>query len=207
MKCFVQQGILDRESDGFPPAFGLFNSTSAIGCLKVQVWPADLLVTTDFARTIHATRKHDLDLFLRPVHWIASSKNRSVVHCVILSPFEVHALLPSIRQHKTVTLHVYSCRVTMSMHTLENLSFCAFPAVPRCSLNPPITMLLNFFAGKLYLKSYEKYLLVCRFLGLASRPPDEQTQVACGEVMERGCPFTVSPVELLMVLVALRRKG
>ena len=75
-------------------------------------------------------------------------------------------------------------------------------------------MLLNLFADQLYLKSYE----VCRFLGIASRPPDEQTQVACDgfinptsrsgfdEVMGRDSPFTVSPVEFLRFLIALRRK-
>ena len=219
MKYFVQQDILDRESDGFQPAFEHFNSTSAIECLKVQAWPADLLVTTDFARTLHATGKHDLDLFLRPVHWIASSRNRNVVYCVELSPFEVHVLLPSIRQYKAVTLHVYSSRVSMSVHTLEDISFCAFAAVPRCSLNPPFAILLNLFADQLYLKSYEEYLSVCRFLRLASRPSDEQTQVACDgfinptsrsgfdDVMGRDCPFTVSPVEFLRLLIALRRKG
>ena len=219
VKCFVHQGVLDRDSDGFQPAFELFSSTSAMGYLEVQAWPADLLVTTDFARTVHASGKHDLDLFLRPVHWIVSGKNRNPVDCVVLSPFEAHALLPSIRQHKVVTLHVYSSRVSMSVHTLEDLSFCAIPAVPRYSPNPPFAMLLNLFAGQLYLKSYEEYLSVCRFLGLASRPPDEQIQVACDgfisptsrpgfdAIMERDCPFTISPVEFLRVLMALRRKG
>ena len=67
------------------------------------------------------------------------------------------------------------------MHTLEDLSFYAIPAIPRCSLNPPFAILLNLFAGQLYLKSCEEYLSACRFLGLASRPPDEQNQVAGNE--------------------------
>ena len=219
VKRFVQQGILERNSHGFQPAFELFSSTSAMECFEMQAWPGDLLVTADFARTVHASGKHHLDSFLRPVHWIVSRKNRNTVDCVVLSPFEAHALLPAIRQHKVVTLHVYSPRVSMSARTLEDLSFCAIPVVPKNWLNPPFAMLLNLFAGQLYLRSHEEYLSVCRFLGLASRPPNEQFQVACDgfvspasrpefdAVMERDCPFKTSPVEFLRILMALRRKG
>jgi len=219
VKSFVQWGILDRGSHAFQPAFEVFSSTSAVGCLEVVAWPVDLLVTTDFARTVHALGNQDLDSFLRPVHWIASGKKRNTVDCVVLSPFEAHALLPSIRQHKVVTLHIYSPRVSMSTRTLEDLSFCAIPAAPKYSLNPPFAMLLNLFAGQLYLRSYEEYLSICRFLGLGFRPPYERIQVACDgfisptsrsgfdAVMERDCPFTISPVEFLRILMALRRKG
>jgi len=107
----------------------------------------------------------------------------------------------------------------MSARTLDDLSFCAIPVVPKYSLNPPFAMLLNLFAGQLYLRSYEEYLSVCRFLGLGFRPSYEQIQVACDgfisptsrsefdAVMERDCPFTISPVEFVRILIALRRKG
>ena len=219
VKRFVHQGILDRDSDAFQPAFELFSSTSAMGCLEVGAWPVHLLITVDFARTVHPLGTRDLDSFLRPVHWIVSGKNHNTVDYVVLSPFEAHALLPSIRKHKIVTLHVYSPRINMSMRTLEDLSFCAIPAVPRCWANPPFAMLLNLFAGQLYLRTYEEYLSVCRFLGLGFRPPYEQSQVACDgfisptdrlgfdALMESVCPFTISPVEFLRILMALRRKG
>ncbi len=216
---FVNQGILDRDSHAFQPAFEVFSSTSAVECLEVEAWPVDLLVTTDFARTVHASENYGMNSFLRPVHWIASRENRKSIECVVLSPFEAHALLPSIRQHKVVTLHIYSPRVSMSARTLDDLSFCAIPVVPKYSLNPPFAMLLNLFAGQLYLRSYEEYLSVCRFLGLGFRPSYEQIQVACDgfisptsrsefdAVMERDCPFTISPVEFVRILIALRRKG
>ena len=66
----------------------------------------------------------------------------------------------------------------MSVRTLEDLSFCAIPAVPKCWPNPPFAMLLNLFAGQLYLRSYEEHLSVRQFLGLGFRPPYEQNQVA-----------------------------
>ena len=103
----------------------------AMGCLEVEAWPVHLLVTVDFARTVHPLETRDLDSFLRPVHWIVSGKSHNTVDYVVLSPFEAHALLPSMRQHKIVALHVYSPRVSMSMRTLEDLSFCAIPAVPK----------------------------------------------------------------------------
>ncbi len=218
VKRFVHQGTLDRDSDAFQPAFELFGDTSANECLEVETWPEHLLVTADFARTVHAPKNQHLDSFLRPVHWVASAKNVNTVECVVLSPYEAHTLLPSIRQHKMITLHVYSPRVSISVRTLEDLSFCAIPAVPKCRPHPPFVMQLNLFAGQLYLRSYEEYLSVCRFLGLCFRPPCEQIQVGCDgfvsptgrpefdAIMEKECPFTTSPVGFLRMLMALRRK-
>ena len=219
VKSFVRHGILDHDSDAFQPAFKLFGHTSAMQYLETEAWLGHLLVTADFARTVHASANQPLDSFLRPVHWVVSRKIRSSVDYVVVSPFEAHELLPSIRQYKgVVALHVYSPRVIVSMRTLEDLSFCTIPALPRCRPIPHFTMLLNLFAGQLYLKSHEEYLSLCRFLGLAFRPPYEHTEVACDgfisptgrpgfdAVMERECPFTTSPVGFLRILMTLRRK-
>ena len=217
MKRFVHEGTLDRDSDAFQPAFELFRDTSANEYLEMEAWPKHLLVTTDFARTVQAPENHYLDSFLRPVHWVASAKNVDRVECVALSPYEAHMLLPSIRQHKMITLHVYSPRVSMSVRTLEDLSFCAIPAISRCRPQPPFVMQLNLFAGQLYLRSYEEYLSVCRFLGLCFRPPSGHIQVGCDgflsptdrpefdAIMKSECSFTTSPVGFLRMLVALRR--
>lgn len=219
VKRFVHQGILDRYSDAFQPAFELFGNTSAMEYLEIRTWPANLLVTADFARTVRVSEDQHLDSFLRPVHWVLSGKNRNTVDCVVLSPYEAHELLPYIRQYNVVTLHVYSPRVSMSMRTLEDLSFCAIPAVPKRWSQPPFVMQLNLFAGQLYLRSYEDYLSVCRFLGLCFRPPCAPIPVAWDgfisptrrvefdAVMDTECPFQISPVGFLRKLMALRRKG
>ena len=68
VKSFVRHGILDRDSDAFQPAFVLFGGTSARECLEAEAWVGHLLVTADFARTVHASEKQHLDSFLRPVH-------------------------------------------------------------------------------------------------------------------------------------------
>ena len=219
VKKFVRQGVLNRSSDAFQPAFEVFSSTSAMEYFEVEAWPVHLLVTADFARTVHVTGNHGMDSFLRPVHWILSKRGHNKVDCVVVSPFEAHDLLPTIRQYKAVILNVYSPRVNMSMRTLEDLSFCAIPAVPESWPTPSFAMLLNLFAGQLYLRNYEEYLSVCRFLGLGFRPPYEQIQVASDgfisptsrsgfdALMQSACPFTNSPVEFLRILMALRRKG
>ena len=219
VKRFVDHGILNRLSNAFQPAFELFRNTNAIECLEVEAWPAHLLVTADFAQTVESSENQRLDSFLRPVNWVAIGNKHSTEDCVVLSPYEAHKLLPSIRQHKMVSLHVYSPRVSMSVSTLEDLSFCAIPAAPRSPPHPPFIMQLNLFAGQLYLKSYKEYLSVCRFFGLCFRPPAEQVRVASDgfvnpssrlefdAIMERECPFSISPIGFLRMLMAMRRKG
>ncbi len=219
VKRFVHQEILDRCSDVFQAAFELFGNTSAIECLEKKTWSVHLLITVDFAQTIHASGNQLLNSFLRPVQWVASRKNRNTVDCVMLSPHEAQELLPYIRQHNIVTLHVYSPRVSMSVRTLEDLSFCVISAVLRCWAHSSFVMQLNFFVGQLYLRSYEKYLSICQFLELCFRSQYTQVQIACDEfisstsrpefdaVMKRECSFRVSSIEFLRMLMMLRRKG
>lgn len=219
LKIFVCQGILHRSSDAFKPAFQVFGSTTAKECLEAKAWPLDLLVTTDFSRTVQASENQPLDLFLRPVHWAVSRRDGNLIEAVVVSPWEAHELLPSIRQQKAVTLHVYSPRVSKSVRTLEDLSFCAIPAAPEGWPNCPVILQLNIFAGQLYLLSYDEYLAVCRLLGLCFGPPPEEIEVACDgfispicrpgydELMAGQCPFKISPIGFLRMLIAMRRKG
>ena len=107
----------------------------------------------------------------------------------------------------------------MSVRTLEDLSFCAVPAVPESWSTPAITKQLNLFAGQLYIRTYEEYKSLCGFLGLCSQPPDDHMEVACDGfitppnrfqsdvIMAPTCPFMISPVAFLRIFMALRRKG
>lgn len=219
LERFVKQGILHHHSNAFQPAFDLFKKTSAVECFEKNTWPSNLLVTVDFARTVQAPQNQFLDSFLRPVHWVATGNNRDLVDLVVLSPYEAHELLPSIRQHNAITLHVYSPRVSISMVSLEDLSFCAVPPVPKLWPRPSLVLQLNMYAGQLYLRNYGDYLSVCRFLGLCYRPPEGPNRVGSDgfivpagrskfdTAMERECPFTISPVGFLRILMTLRRKG
>ena len=148
-----------------------------------------------------------------------SCKGRSAVECVVLSPYEAQELLPSIRKSKVVALHTYSPRPSVSVRTLEDLSFCAVPAVPESLPDPDIIRHLNLFAGQLYIQDFGEYMMLCEFLGLCSQPPDDSVQVACDgfinptsranleRTIVRVCPFTASPVAFLRMIIALRRKG
>lgn len=219
VKLFICEGVITQNSDAFEPAFENLTHTSAIGCLEMNPWSSQLLATIDFVRTVQLPKDQVADLFLRPVHWVASRTKGTTVDMVLLSPHEAHESLPFIRQHKAVTLHVYSPRVNMGMITLEDLSFCA--TTPALEPWPQyfLTMQLNIFAGQLYLKTYEDYLSLCRFLGLCFRPPEGQIQVAYDgfiapadrpqfdAIMARECRFTRSAVEFLRLLMTFRRKG
>jgi hypothetical protein len=168
---------------------------------------------------VQASANEMLDSFLRPVHWVISCKKGDRIESVILSPYETQELLPSVRQYKHVILHVYYPRLSVSVRTLDDLSFCAVPAVPGSWSAPAIVKQLNLFAGQLYIRSYEEYESLCGFLGLCSQPPDDHTEVACDGfitppnisrsdiIIAPMCPFMISPVAFLRIFIALRRKG
>ena len=189
------------------------NSLSYVGCKQLHIY---LLLCASFRK---AQEQFPNKRIPNPMFYGNKTLGFFGYTCVVLSPFEAHELLPSIRRHNVVTLHVYSPRVSISGRTLEDLSFCVIPATLNFFRHPLFLILLNLFAGQLYLRSYEEYISVCRFLGLGFRPPDEQTQVASDgfissksrpafdAIMERNCPFTISPVGFLRILMTLRRKG
>lgn len=215
VKQFIEHGALNQISSAFQPAFKSLGKTSASEYLEIEAWPDSLLITTDFCQTVQGDDQL-LDSYLRPVQWIASNK---MANYVILSPHEAHELLPSIREHRAVTLHIYSPRTNMFVRTLENLSFCAVPEIPKSWVMPSIVTQLNLFTGQLYLRNYEEYLSLCRFLGLCFHPPRGNVQVSHDGFVRPAdratfdmdmmtiCPFKNSPVEFLRVLIALRRKG
>ena len=219
VRQLITHGVLERSSSAFRPAFQTLCNTTAFVCCETTAWPDDLLVTADFAQTVQASANEMLDSFLRPVHWVISCKKGDRIESVILSPYETQKLLPSVRQYKHVILHVYSPRLSVSVRTLEDLSFCAVPAVPESWSAPAIVKQLNLFAGQLYIRTYEEYESLCGFLGLCSQPPDDHMEVACdgfitppnrsrsGVIMAPTCPFMISPVAFLRTFMALRRKG
>lgn len=136
------------------------------------------LVTLDFAKTVQLNKDQSMDDFLRPVHWILSGQYYNQISCVVISPYEANYLLPSIRKYQKVTLHIYAPRSSISHQNLDDLSFCAFPPVPKYWSPPKLSTQINLFAGQLYIHSFEDYLNLCRFLGLSHQPPDGDARVA-----------------------------
>lgn len=192
-----------------------------------KVWSLSLLSTWDFIKTIDVPgNKPYLDEYLRPVQWILSSAVQGAMVLIVVSPFEVNALLPNIRKSRFVNLHVYTPRVTQSMQSFSDLRFFTVPPLPADWTGPPIPKVqlqLDLFAGQLYLPNYPAYLELCTYLGIYTgqsdgedvdmdlniqsdgfiRPEDRPR----GEQMDMICPFDESPLSILKQLVGLRRKG
>ena len=216
---FVMSGKLRRSSPAFKPAFASLSNTSASKTLETAAWPATLLVTLDFAGTVEVPAGEQLDLYVRPVHWIASRTENGRGDYVILSPFEANELLPSIRRRNQVRLHTYAPRINQLLSTLEDLTAFAIPPTPHEWIVSPIGMHLNLFAGQVYIRDYDEYVALCRFLGLAFRPPEGQARAGGDGFVEPSsrpvfdnemvlrCPFTSSPVPFLQLLMKMRRKG
>lgn len=172
-------------------------------------------MTHDFSRTIKSPATNSLDDFLRPVQWVGYDRRRLIV----MSPWEVNALLPTIRQRGKISLHIYAPRVSKSLRSLEDLSYCSIPATPD-SWDPPHNMMhLNLFAGQLYLTSYEQYLRLCNFLGLLPPGSDVPYEVQLDgfvpkearsrmeNALTNCCPFSQSPIACLRALISMRRKA
>ncbi|TDL21943.1 hypothetical protein BD410DRAFT_828691 [Rickenella mellea] len=229
VKTFIQTGRVPTplsRSLAFVSAFFALENTSAAALPHdLGVWSQTLLTTTDFSRTIQTQMFRRGDEFLRPVQWIISSSVDCEVLLVIVSPFEVNALLPEIRQSNYVNLHIYTPRVTQAMPPCDDLTLYCIPPLPTnwpASPLKPLTIQLNLFAGQLYLADYETYLDVCQFLGVYSagmrgRFGDAlDVQSNCDGFVNRALrinagwhlsPFDKSPLPFLKELFALRRKG
>lgn len=225
VKDFVLTGKLSKPSNAFYPAFKTLLGTTAAAGFAAKLWPEDLVVTYDFAITISQTdfswlngtpTKQPIDSFMRPVHWVVSSRSVTGLQLVVMSPYEVNELMPLMREHKKVTLHVYSPRLSLSSRTLEDLSFCALPPLGLWRAPGSVLTQLNLFSGQLYLRNFSEYKALCEFLGLCSDPPDDNTNVspdgfispaANGGMSRTSSKFTKSPVGFVRQLVAIRCKG
>jgi hypothetical protein len=219
VRQLIMTGILNSSSVAFQPAFESLRNTTAFEHFEPSAWPHELLVTNDFTKTVQAEAHQNLDSFLRPVHWIVSCKSSGTLILVVISPYEAQELIPYVRQYKRVFLHTYSPRLNIATQTIEDLSFCAIPALPQSWVTPPVVSQLNLFAGQLYIQSYEEYELTCAWLGLCSQPPDDakgissdgfissERRLRSKSALVRACSFQTSPVAFLRTVMAMRRKG
>ena len=119
-------------------------------------------------------------------------------------------------------MHLYKAQSNLNYSSMDTLDFWTVP-----ERNPPfpiprsVAVQLNIFAGQLYISSYEDYLEICKFLGLAS-------VVITTEMLEAGWKIaadhfilsdnqgrvggeseaTASPVRAIRTLMtAIRRNG
>jgi len=167
-----QYGTISKRSAAFKPAFDTLHSTSAADDFDVSQLGQDrvLLVTQDFARTVEAQgASFKSDSYQRNVQWIISLQvNNTVTHLVIVSPFEANELRSKV-PHSSSTMHLFKARWNVTYAALDSLDFHTIPRrAPTLTIPRPLAIQLNLFAGSLYITSYDDYLEICRFLGLAA---------------------------------------
>ena len=203
----IDTGSLPQQigpGSGMLYAFDLLRKTSVRALLPAQPISTELLCTRDFSLTVECGRDDDLDEYLRPVHFVLSHSTAQRTVLLIVSPFEVGALLENILRSAHVTLHVFSARATRAMPSLLGLSlytlgkpWSAAAAAPSASFEV-LRRELALFSGELYFPSLEHYEALCRFLGVVD---GIHVGGAEGEVFER------SPFRMLKGWVAMRRQG
>jgi len=184
---------------------------------EAHIWSRCILTTLDFAKTVSSSGK--VDEYLRPVLWVVSGMRAHKETFVILSPYEANYLMPYIRSSENVHLHLYTPRVIKSMKPCDDLALYNIPTVPAgWSPSSPLIDQLNVFAGQLYLKDYETYIRLCRFLCVYARDlrREEDIEANCdGFIAPNNRPqhlqsvdtFQRSPLDAVKKLVALRRKA
>ncbi|KAG8217925.1 hypothetical protein J3R82DRAFT_6091 [Butyriboletus roseoflavus] len=216
--AFVMTGVILPNTTAFRPAFETLNATSA-ATNEAHVWSPFVLTTTDFQETVSSSG--NLDGYLRPVQWVVSGKRDHNEVLVILSPWEVNLLLPRIKSSNNVHLHLYTPRITKSMKPCDDLTLYSILAVPTTEWTPPRLLMdqLNVFAGQLYLKDYETYIRLCRFLCVYARDLQGKEGITVGPdgfISPRNRPrhlqttmdtFQRTPMASVRTLMGLRRKG
>ena len=214
--AFVTTGVIPPLHSGsaFLPIFTTLDKSSA-ATREADVWSPHILATVDFCNTIKPeSTRGTMDQYLRPVQWILSRKNNRDQVLVLLSPFEVDRLMPDIRASEYVHLHVYAPRTSQRMKSSDDLRLYSIPPLPS-DWTPPWDLIdqLNVFAGQLYLRDYESYLRLCRFLGVPTKESSNGTAIRwnlfniTGNSEEMEITFSGSPLPSVMALLAIRRRG
>ncbi|KAI0551021.1 hypothetical protein F4679DRAFT_572663 [Xylaria curta] len=172
---FAMTGNLSWGSDGYMNAFDSLQGTSAASLFDISRFQPGLLVSSDFARTVKIKDPADkLDGHQRSVQWILTASQSpygNVVNMMIISPYEANELLPTIQNSTYVALHLYSPRCNPRYRSLDTLDLYTVPEalkdreIPRRFITE-----LNLFAGQLYISSFNEYIDICKFLGLAWEP-------------------------------------
>ncbi|KAJ2892636.1 uncharacterized protein MKZ38_009532 [Zalerion maritima] len=186
--AFVRTGRLNQASEAFRPAFSTFDHTTAAVHLDTSEFPGDVLATRDYARVVatqkRPNRKIDaLDDYIRPVQWILTGSSRKakdgaykhqppvVTAMVIISSFEASRLRPLVLASQSgVHLHNYAPRPNAAIKPIDHLELYAVPEPKGLAIPRNFIVLLNLFAGQLYLGSFREYVEVCDILGLVWKP-------------------------------------
>jgi hypothetical protein len=221
LRLLVRSGELDLNSEAWDPAFHALCTTSAGKFVDLSQFPRDLLVTVDFMRTVqvppgtHAS-SFVSDAYQRPVQFIISVPNLlrlgKISNLIVISPHEAIHLLPMIRKHKKVTMHLFQPRSNASFSSLDQLTlYNVGRKFSPASVSRSLTMQLNLFSGSLYLRSLSEYNDLCDHLGLLRGKAERGQQVYADGFIDPPTGtwgLKQSPVPFLRrLLMKIRREG
>jgi hypothetical protein len=191
------------------------SKTRAARYFKVSNFSSDLLITTDFARTVDESGNgFRSDMYQRPVQWILTSDvnpdtSKHGMRMVIISQWEADQLKAVAASSTSTKLHVYLPRHSRMFRSMEGLKAYVVPISNlgnvSWTVSKVLVMQLNLFAGQLYLRIYEDYIQLCRYLGLAHESNDGSVQVSGDGFIGKQpgneeCVFVKSPITFLNVL-------
>ncbi|KDQ19218.1 hypothetical protein BOTBODRAFT_184299 [Botryobasidium botryosum FD-172 SS1] len=230
MRDFIRYGFYRPESTAFMPLHTIIEDSIPGFCAHTEAWSAGLVATRDFARTVRIQdRFHCGASYLRPVNWIVSGGTRgqygnALPVLVALSQYEVNELLPDLRRHGKLRLHIYSPRLTQEMRIFDDLAYYCIPPLPISPYFPSSALIpvdlqqifeLNVFAGQLYFSTYDAYLRFCDFFAVMTNETDKlvdseidgwvKPSNRVGQMAKS--PFSKNPLLLLKKLMGARRKG
>lgn len=166
---FIKKGVIRDDRAGFKWAFESLRRTTLADMLKKLNFPRTLRVTRDFARAVDT---HDpTDHYQQHVAYVLHVNPRLVQHddqqsVVILSQHDVEMYWSDISKSTHVSLHCYNAKVTPEAARRTDY---IYPLNVRFTYAHPTTtrLALDLFAGQLYFGSYDEYVQVSSFLGLA----------------------------------------
>lgn len=223
LKDLVKTGVLLPSHTAFRPAFRSLESTSAARLIVLSKLPGELLVTKDFERTIEkpAVSKDETyvtDSFLRSVQYIISVMSTTdpgvVQNLILISPHEANKLKSFIRGPHKVTMHTFMPRIHESYPPLDQLTLYNIGRdFDATSVPASLRVQLNLFSGSLYLDSYEEYIELCGFLGIAYSSDglrDDQQVFSDGFISPPAGKWGLrtSPIPFLRaLLMRIRHKG
>lgn len=221
LQKLVRTGKLTTNAEAFVPAFRALASTSAAELFDITQLPTNLLVTSDYLRTVErptgsVKSSFVSDSYQRPVQFVLSVPDLcdpcGARELIIISPFEANALFGIIVKEEKVTLHLFAPRFNVSYAPLDKLElynvgheFCSG------QITRSMIFQLNLFAGSLYLRSFDEYNELCDFLGLLRSEPSEGQLVFADGFLEPPTGkwgLRSSPVPFLRtLLMKIRREG
>ena len=225
----VKEGSLPKKSTAVQPAFEALSTTSAgkLFTALLGQFSKNILVTYDYICTVEEPQGPSAstvtsDSYQQAVQWVVSVAKRQmsrisdrtdVLKLIVISPYEAEQLLPIIEKYKKVTLHLYAPRINLTYEPLDDLSlYCAGRRFDSLTIPRHLIMLLNLFAGQLYFRSYDEYVELCKYLGLAfsATRENQEGDASSGFILppSGGAGLQANPMQFLKeLLVKVRREG